>query len=231
MTEVVVITGFGPGLSEQLATVFLKQGYCVAGISRGSDFAQQFQSANDNFYPFQGDVGDTAAVKGIFEKLNTTCGPADVLIHNAAQLHIGEFLETSAEEFTRLWQTSCLGAVNVTQQVLPNMLTQKSGKIIFTGATASVKGGANFSAFASSKFALRGLSQSLARAYGPKGIHVMQCIIDGVIWGDRAEHVFKMQKDACIDPHAITATYLQLIKQPPSAWTHEIDLRPASETF
>jgi NAD(P)-dependent dehydrogenase (short-subunit alcohol dehydrogenase family) len=105
------------------------------------------------------------------------------------------------------------------------------GTVVFSGATASLRGGPRFAAFASSKFALRGLAQSLAREYGPQGIHVAHVIIDGLIWGPAARDQHKAQKAGCLSPDAIAETIMSLIAQPRQAWTHEIDLRPATETF
>src|SRR5690606_33183000 len=127
------------------------------------------------------DVGDRAALAQAFGACTNRFGAPSLLIHNAAELSIRDFLELEPSDFERIWRTSCLGAVNSAQLVLPDMLKAGSGTMIFTGATASVKGGAKFSAFAAAKFALRGLAQSLARAYGPSGVHVAHVIVDGVI--------------------------------------------------
>ena len=99
------------------------------------------------------------------------------------------------------------------------------------GATASVKASAGFSAFGSAKFALRGLAQSLARELGPRGIHVAHLIIDGVMWGERADERFQMQREQCLDPESVARTCLHLLEQERSAWTHELDVRPDVETF
>jgi len=115
--------------------------------------------------------------------------------------------------------------------VLPGMLEAKHGSLLFIGATASIKAGANFSAFGCAKFALRGLAQSLARELGPEGIHVAHLVIDGVIWGERAENEFKIQRANCLEPESVACTCLHLIDQERSAWTHELDIRPDVETF
>ena len=111
------------------------------------------------------------------------------------------------------------------------MLEQGNGSILFTGATASIRAGGNFAAFASAKFALRGLAQSLAREFDPQGIHVAHVIIDGLIWGQPAKHLHKAQEGDCLKPEAIAEVYLNIIEQDSSAWTHELDLRPHSESF
>ena len=117
------------------------------------------------------------------------------------------------------------------QRVLPNMLLNKSGTILVSGATASIKAGAGFSAFASAKFALRGLTQSLAREFGPQGIHVAHIIIDGLVWGPQAEKIFRKDPEICLKPSAIADSYFHLIQQHHSAWTYELDLRPDIERF
>jgi len=110
-------------------------------------------------------------------------------------------------------------------------LQNNAGAIVVTGATASVKAGAKFSAFGSAKFALRGLVQSLAREYGPRGIHFAHIVIDGVIWSKKAEEQYAMEKQHCLLPDSIAENYIQLINQDRSAWTQELDLRPDVEVF
>ncbi|MCR9142295.1 MAG: SDR family NAD(P)-dependent oxidoreductase [bacterium] len=230
--SIAVITGFGAGLSEGLALRLMQTGYTVAGLSRSESFGRQFQSQHpDRFRSYACDVGDEAAVVSTFAQIKTECGAPNLLIHNAAQLVLRDFLEIAAAEFEALWRTSCLGATLATQQVLPDMLAASSGTLIFTGATASVKAGPKSAAFAASKFALRGLAQSLARAYGPRGVHVVHTVIDGVIRGDRAQNEFGMPLEKCMDPDDLVEAYMALIAQKPSSWTHEVDFRPAGESF
>lgn len=225
--KVAVISGFGPGLARAVAQKLLTENYTVAGLSRSGKTPLN----HAQFHNLKCDVTDLGAVTSCINQITQASGKPDVWVHNAAQLHIGEFLETPPETFTSTWQVSCLAAVYLAQEIFPLMLEKGGGTVIFSGATASIRGGAQFSAFASAKFAMRGLAQSLARAYGPQGIHVVHTILDGVIWGDRAEHQWKMDADKCIQPQNIAAVYLDLINQKSSAWTHEIDLRPASEVF
>ena len=125
----------------------------------------------------------------------------------------------------------CLGAVYGSQRVLPGMLQAKRGALPLIGATASVKAGASFSAFGSAKFALRGLAQSLARELGPRGIHVAHLVIDGVMWCERADERFQIQREQCLDSESVARTCLHLLEQQRSAWTHELDIRPDVETF
>lgn len=225
---VAVITGFGEGLGSVLAKQLLDAGYTVVGLSR---FDRSSQEGNQGFYAQSCDVAKRESVAETFAQIRSDYGSPRILVHNAAMLHIGDFLETEPDDFEQAWRTACYGAMLCAREVLPDMLDAGTGTMIFTGATASVRGGANFSAFASAKFALRGLAHSLARAYGPRGIHVVHALIDGVIWGDRAENRFCMEREQCMEPSEIADTYMHLIGQRPSSWTLEIDLRPSLETF
>jgi len=229
--KIAIISGFGAGLSESMALKLLENDYIVIGLSRSHLHCEAFMSRHENGYAIQCDITDNVTVKAAFGYIHRQHGHASLLIHNAAQLLLDDFLDLRPDEFESLWRIFCLGAVNVSQQILPNMLKDGTGTLIFTGATASVKAGEKSAAFASAKFALRGLAQSLARAYGPQGIHVIHTIIDGVLWGDRAEDQFGLFENACINPNAVAETYWSLINQDKSAWTQEIDIRPYQETF
>ena len=129
------------------------------------------------------------------DQARTDLGPIRVLVHNASSIHIAPFLDTTPEQFEDLWRVTCLGAVNSARAVLPDMLAQNPGVMIFTGATAALRGGARFSAFAAAKFALRGLAQSLAREHAPNGIHVAHVIVDGLIWAEKARDRFDAKEE------------------------------------
>jgi NAD(P)-dependent dehydrogenase (short-subunit alcohol dehydrogenase family) len=155
----------------------------------------------------------------------------DVLVHTAHAILIRPFAETSPEEFEAVWRAGCLSAMNVASIIVPEMAARRQATAIFTGATASIRGGAKFPAFASAKFALRGFAQALAREMGPKGVHIAHVIVDGLIDEPQTTQRFGSASSTRIDPEAIAATYLNIVRQPPSAWTHELDLRPSSESF
>jgi NAD(P)-dependent dehydrogenase (short-subunit alcohol dehydrogenase family) len=146
-------------------------------------------------------------------------------------LTIGPFEATTEAEFEQAWRVACLGAMVSVRSVIAHMATRKHGIIILTGATAGVRGGANFSAFASAKFALRGLAQSLAREFGPKGVHVAHVVLDGLIDEPQTERRFGPAPSGRMDAKSVAQAYLDLARQTPSAWTHEIDLRPFTERF
>ena len=141
------------------------------------------------------------------------------------------FLELAAADFESSWRAGVVSAAAAARAVLPGMLRERSGTILLTGATASLRGSANFAAFAVAKFGLRALAQSLAREYQPQGIHVAHVVLDGVLRGSGSAARFQLGDDRTLDPAAVARTYRQLAEQPRSAWTHELELRPASEKF
>ncbi len=232
---VAVVTGISPGLGGALCRRLAGAGYRVAGLARTPDFgatlAQALNREEPRFTSLSCDVTDPAAVADAITHIERDIGGVSVYVHNAARLLMAPFLETPPAEFEALWRTFCLGAVHSAQRVLPGMLERGSGNVLFIGATASVKAGAHFAAFSAAKFALRGLAQSLAREYGPQGIHVAHLVIDGVMWSERARDSFGMKEAQCLAPEAVAETCLHIIQQHRSAWTHELDLRPNGETF
>ncbi len=230
----VLISGVGPGLGAALCRRFLAGGYGVAALARSSEFAAQLidelgREIRLQFYAC--DVSDQSSVQTVTSAARSELGPFEVLVHNASGMRIAPFSDQSPDEFRKLWEVSCLGAVHCTKAVLPDMLSAGAGTILFTGATASLRGGANFAAFASAKFALRGLAQSLARAYGGSGIHVAHIIVDGLIRPEKAQCQSAPAAETCLNPQAIADQYMQLVQQERSAWTHELDLRPFTEKF
>ena len=157
-------------------------------------------------------------------------GPISVAVFNASgRFAPGSILELSAADYEGSWRGSALGGFHFGQSVARVMDARGSGTIIFTGATASMRGGARFAAFAGSKMALRGLAQSMARELGPRGIHVCHTIIDGGI--QMPGSAPPAQPDGRMDPDAIAASYLALHEQHRSCWTLELDLRPYCEKF
>ncbi|MEE9303660.1 MAG: SDR family NAD(P)-dependent oxidoreductase [Thiotrichaceae bacterium] len=226
--KIAIVAGAGADLGIALCKRLIKADYLVAGLSRS---AEPQDSMGESYLPIACDLTDNASVDAAITEAETRLGEASVYIHNAASLLRNEFLATTSADFVKQWNVTCLGAVNGIQRILPSMLVAKSGTILVTGATASIKAGAGFSAFSSAKFALRGLTQSLAREYSPQGIHIAHILVDGAIWGWQAEHKFDRDQHDCLQPEAVAETYLHLINQHRSAWTHELDLRPDIESF
>jgi len=170
----------------------------------------------------------TAAVRGL--------GQLRVAIFNAGNMVRGNALEVTPEQFESTWRGSAYAGFLFVRATLPLLLESGGGSLLLTGATASVRGGGAFIAFASAKAALRSLAQSAAREYGPRGIHVAHVVIDGGIDGERLrtnapERAAAAGEGGLLQPDAIAETYWQLHRQPRSAWTHELDLRPFKERF
>lgn len=229
-TPLLIIAGYGPGLGEAIARRFGDGGYRVVGLSRTAPQLSPEERGGTDVAHFTCDLTEEMASRRVFAEIIKGHGAPRVLIHNVARLVISPFAEIVSDTFAGAWRASCLSAFHCAAACLP-VMEEAGGAMIFTGATASVRGGGNFAAFASAKFALRGLTQSLAREYGPKGIHVVHALIDGLIWGPQSIERFNPSKESCLDPVDIADTYFQLSHQPASAWTQEFDLRPASERF
>ncbi|MDA8364610.1 MAG: SDR family NAD(P)-dependent oxidoreductase [Gammaproteobacteria bacterium] len=230
---IAVVAGVGPGLGAALCRALARSGYVVVALARTGGFTQdlahELRQAGNSLVSIQCDVGDTESVDAAFARIDHEVGAASVYIHNASQLVAMPSLELSAAAFTDAWRVACLGALLCAQKVIPGMLQRGRGTLLFTGATGALRGGAGFAAFASAKFALRGLAQSLAREFGPRGIHVAHVVIDGLIWSGQIRRGFT--RDQCLLPEAIADCYMQLIAQDRSAWTQELDLRPDVEKF
>jgi NAD(P)-dependent dehydrogenase (short-subunit alcohol dehydrogenase family) len=228
----VLIAGIGEGLGASLATTFAIAGYDVVGLSRSDRAVRLIDAAvreqQGAYTHLQADLTDAA---GLGAALRPLAHRVDVLIHTAHQLLIKPSGETTPQEFEAVWRAGCLSAMQVASEVAPAMVARGSGTMIFTGATASTRGGAGFSAFASAKFALRGFAQALARELGPRGVHIAHVILDGLIDGPQTTARFGPGSKPRMHPDSIAAAYLALARQHRSAWSHEIDLRPFTETF
>ncbi|WP_298961375.1 SDR family NAD(P)-dependent oxidoreductase [uncultured Roseibium sp.] len=219
-----IVAGAGAGLGQALAARFEDGGYQVVGFGRTKPDAVsgRFQKL---------DLADETAVPETIAGLMNEHGAPKVVIHNTAELVISPFLETSLQEYQSTWASMFLSAVLLAQSVIQPMVAAGGGAFLVSGATASLRGGARFSAFASAKFALRGLTQSLAREFQPAGIHVSHVILDGIIDTQRSRSLHDLDPAKMIRPADIAETYWQLAHQPKSTWTHELDLRPATEGF
>lgn len=230
-----VVAGVGPGLGGALCRRLSSAGYAVAGLARTSGYpdklAAQIEADGGVARMVTCELTDRGAVEQALGALEGPLGAPAVLVYNAGAFLMSPFAQTKPEEFDRLWEINCRGAFLCARQVVPRMLERGSGTIIFTGASASVKPGAQFAGFGSSKFALRGMAQAMARELGPQGIHVAHVVIDGVIWTPRSQGRPGVSEINTLQPEAIAETYLSIIRQPRSAWTLELDLRPDVEPF
>jgi NAD(P)-dependent dehydrogenase (short-subunit alcohol dehydrogenase family) len=221
-----LIVGAGQGLSASLARLLSREGLTVALAARDADKLKPLCDET-GASAFACDAQDEAQVARMFESLDQHFGSPDVVIYNASARARGPFTTLDPDEVRRTLIVSAFGAFLVAQCAATRMLTKGFGAILFTGASASVKGYAESAPFAMGKFALRGLAQSMARELAPKGIHVAHFVIDGGIRPrDRDD-----KNDSMLDPDAIAQTYLNVLRQPRSAWTWEVELRPWVERF
>jgi NAD(P)-dependent dehydrogenase (short-subunit alcohol dehydrogenase family) len=227
-----VIAGMGPTIGTPLARTLLDAGHRVIGISRSASAKPTFAlNTGEHFSAVSCDLTVETAVAGAFTVIGRDHGPVRNVFFTAGELIIEGLAETTASAFEHTWRINVLGAFLCAKAAVPQMLSQGGGTLLFVGATASIRGGARFSAFASSKFALRGLAQSLAREHGASGIHVAHVVIDGLIWGDAARDMHNASRERCLDPNDVAASLLAVANQPKSCWVHELDLRPWSERF
>jgi NAD(P)-dependent dehydrogenase (short-subunit alcohol dehydrogenase family) len=227
--ERALIIGAGSGLSASIARLFAKSGLKVALAARGIDDLTPL-AKDIGGKAFACDASDRGAVVKLFADVEGTIGAPDVVIYNASYRTRGPFVELDPAEVQKSIAVSAFGGFLVAQEAAKRMLPQAHGAIMFTGASASVKGYAQSAPFAMGKFALRGLAQSLARELSPQGIHVVHVVVDGGIRSDRrADPADK--PDSTLDPDAIAESYLYLLLQPRSAWTWEIEVRPWVERF
>ena len=177
------------------------------------------------------DLADANAVKPLVSELISTYGAPKIVVHNPAHLVIRAFLELTESDFLDSWRAMTLSAALLGQSTLQPMVRGGGGSFLVSGATASLRGGANFAAFTAAKFALRGLTQSFAREFQPAGIHVAHIIMDGIIDTAQSRALHKMAPLKMMSPDDIAETFWQIAQQPKSVWSHEIDLRPHSEAF
>jgi NAD(P)-dependent dehydrogenase (short-subunit alcohol dehydrogenase family) len=233
MTESVVVAGCGPGLGDALARAFAAEGYRVAMLSRDTErLAQQAAADPARLMPIGCDVTQPDQVAAAFARAEQDLGPIAAAVFNAGGYRAGGVMEITPEDFEFCWRVGAYAGLLVGQAAVRAMLPRKRGTLLFTGATASLRGGAKFLNLASPKFALRALAQSFARDLGPRGIHVAHVIVDGQIRAPHYEHLAADRgPESLLEPDALAAIYVHLHRQPRSVWTQEIDARPWSERF
>ena len=224
-----LIVGVGGGLSASIARTFTKAGMKVAlAARRANDLAPLAKEIGGK--AFACDATKHAEVSKLFADVEAAFGAPDVVVYNASYRTRGPFVELQPAEVEKTLLVSAFGGFLVAQEGVKRMLPASHGAVLFTGASASVKGYAQSAPFAMGKFALRGLAQSMARELSPRGIHVAHVVIDGGIRSsNRAEPPDK--PDSMLSPDAIAQTYLDLLQQQRSAWASEIEVRPWVERF
>ena len=231
--SVAVVVGAGPGLGAALCRRFAAGGLKVAAARRRVEEAQAL-AGEIGGRAYACDAREAGSVAELFEAVDRDLGTPELVVFNAGAFRPAGILEIHPDDFERCWRIGCLGGLHVGQQALQRMAAAGHGTLILTGATASLRGGKGFANLASPKFGLRALAQSMAREFGPQGVHVAHTIIDGQIRNDdRGGHHSASERgeDALLAPEAIAESYWQLHLQPRSAWTHELDLRPWVERF
>jgi NAD(P)-dependent dehydrogenase (short-subunit alcohol dehydrogenase family) len=224
-----LIVGTGSGLSASLARLFAKEGMKVAVAARGAGNLEAL-AKETGARAFACDATQRSEVAKLFSELKEVFGDPDVVIYNASYRTRGPFISLDPDEVEKSLAVTAFGGFLVAQEATRRMLPHGHGAILFTGASASVKGYAQSAPFAMGKFALRGLAQSMARELSPHGIHIGHIVIDGAI-RSQSRPVPPDKPDSMLDPDAIAENYLHLLQQPRSTWAWEIELRPWVEKF
>jgi NAD(P)-dependent dehydrogenase (short-subunit alcohol dehydrogenase family) len=224
-----LIVGAGSGLSASVARAFARAGMKVALAARTTnDLGPLVTEIAGNVYNCDATIRDQ--VLKLFNDVVGDVGVPDAVVYNASYRVSGPFIELEPAEVEKSMAVCAFGGFLVAQEAARRMLARRHGAILFTGASASVKGYPRSAPFAMGKFALRGLAQSMARELAPQGIHVAHFVIDGAIRG--AQRIEASERpDSMLDPEAIAETYLHVLRQPRSAWTWEVELRPWVEKF
>ena len=239
-SPVAVIAGVGEGLGYALARRFAQAGYDVALAARSAErlarLAAEIRQGGGKAFPVPTDVREEQEVMALFDALESEHGPVEVAAFNAGANFRASILDTPADMFEKIWRLGCYAGFLFGREAARRMAPRAKGTILFTGATASIRGGSHFAAFAAAKNGLRAVAQSMARELGPRGIHVAHVVIDGMIDTAAvrqrfADRVKDLGPDAMLDTAAIAELFYQIHAQPRSAWTFEADLRPAGEKF
>jgi short-subunit dehydrogenase len=249
---VCLVIGAGDATGGAVARRFAREGY-IACVTRRSleklqPLKQQIESAGGVCHAFGSDARVEDEVVALIEKIETEIAPINVMVFNIGANSPSSILTETARRYTKMWEMACLAGFLTGREVAKRMVAgedvspasatgvQHKGTIIFTGATASLRGSANFAGFSGGKMALRALAQSMARELGPMGVHVAHPIIDGAIDTEFIRTQFPQRyamkdQDGIVNPDHIADAYWMLHNQPRDAWTHELDLRPYMENF
>ncbi|MBF1803029.1 SDR family oxidoreductase [Alloalcanivorax profundimaris] len=235
-----LVIGAGDATGGAIARRFAREGYtaCVTRRREASlaPLVDEIEAAGGRARAFGCDARDEDAMVALFNTVEAEVGPVEVVVFNIGANVNFPIRDTTARVYRKVWEMAAFAGFLAGREAARVMVPRQKGTLIFTGATASLRGGAGFSAFAGAKFALRALAQSLARELGPEGIHVAHPVIDGAI--DTAfirdnfpDRYALKDRDGILDPEHIADQYWMLHRQPRDAWTHELDLRPWMETF
>jgi NAD(P)-dependent dehydrogenase (short-subunit alcohol dehydrogenase family) len=237
-----LVVGVGDGVGGAIAKAFAAEGYtvCMTRRPRHLDqleaLAAEIRSLDQDAHAFGVDARQEADMIALVDRIEAEIGPLEVVVFNIGANVRFDLTETTAQVFSKVWEMACFAGFLTAREAARVMTPRGRGTILFTGASASLRGKEGFSAFASAKAGLRAVAQSAARELGPKGIHVAHVVVDGAIDGVfirsmRGEVDDLLDQDLILKPADIAANYVHLHNQPRSAWTHELDLRPWSETW
>ncbi len=227
-----VVVGVGEGNGAALARAFDQEGYALALLARGTDFTTQLAGELAEARAYACDVTDLAAIAETFARIRADLGDPSTLIFNAGSGVRGDVESISLEQFETAWRVNALAALAASQEVIPAMKSKGSGTIIFIGATASRRGGPGTAAFAPAKAAQRSLAESMAKSLGPKGIHVALIVIDAVVDLPRTRERMPDKPDSFfLKPEDMAATVVCIARQPSSAWSFEVEVRPFGERW
>jgi NAD(P)-dependent dehydrogenase (short-subunit alcohol dehydrogenase family) len=238
--NVALVAGVGEGLGGAIARRFARGGHPTVLVARNADrlarIAAGIEAAGGRGIAYVADLREESAVAKLFDDVEAEIGPIDVAVFNTGANYRASILDTPADMFEKVWRLGCYAGFLVGREAARHMVPRGQGSIIFTGATASLRGAAQFAAFAAAKGGVRQVAQAMARELGPQGIHVASVIIDGMIDSPRVRERFperaaQLPPDGMLKPDDIAETYWQLHRQPRDAWTFEVDLRPWAERF
>jgi NAD(P)-dependent dehydrogenase (short-subunit alcohol dehydrogenase family) len=240
MNPVCLVVGAGDATGGAIAKRFAREGFTAVVTRRTADklapLVDAIRADGGQAHGFASDAREEDQVIALFDEIERDIGPIDVAVFNpGANVRFG-IADTTARVYRKVWEMAAFGGFLVGREAARRMLPRSKGTILFTGATASLRGGKGFAAFAGAKHALRALAQSMARELGPQGIHVAHVVIDGAIDTDFIREIApalyaRKDEDAILRPEAIAEEYWRLHAQHRSAWTFELDLRPWQETW
>ena len=229
---VCVVVGVGEGNGAALARAFAREGMALALLARGTEFSERLAGELGDARAYACDVADPKSVAAAFGKIRKEMGDPSTVIYNAGSGVWGDVESINLEGFENSWRVNALGAFAVSREVIPAMKAAGEGTIIFIGATASLRGGPRTAAFAPAKAAQRSLAESMARSLWPQGIHVALIVIDAVVDLPRIRESMPDRPDEFfLKPDNVAATAVWLAKQPRSAWSFEVDVRPFGEKW
>jgi len=237
---VALVVGAGDSTGGAIARRFAKGGYTVCATRRDEaklqPLVEEIRAAGGQAHGFASDARKEEEVMALVEKIESEIGPIEVFVFNIGANVRTSIVEETARRYYKIWEMACFAGFLTGREVAKRMVTRERGTMIFTGATASLRGSANFAAFAGAKAALRALAQSMARELGPKNIHVAHLVVDAAIDTEFIRTTFPeryalKEQDGIVNPDHIAETYWMLHQQPRDAWTFELDLRPYMEKW